>query len=93
MNITSMHPITAYPTQEPPRTSHKQDQESSRPVLAPTRSEPMAPEVRRGDERKDGRETRADSSADAHTKSPAPESGQAKTAKDSLVGAVLDVFA
>lgn len=90
MNIAPLPTAAAYPTQEPPRTAQQQPQETSRPVLAPTRSEAMAQEVREGDKRDSGREARAESAADSHGQ-PA-DAPRGNSAHDPLVGAILDVF-
>lgn len=90
MNIAPLQTAAAYPTQEPPRPAQQQTQETSRPVLAPTRSEAMAQEVREGDKRDSGREARAESAAGPHV--PPADAPREKSANDPLVGAILDVF-
>lgn len=86
MNITSPQPVATHPHHEMPRPAQAQNQETGRPVIAPTRSEAMAQEARRDEDRSGGNTRRADSPAQ-------PQTPPTKTAQDTLVGAILDVFA
>lgn len=89
MNVIPTQTVTAQPAHEPPRPARHQPQETSLPVLEPTRTEAIAREVR-SESRRDSRE---ESSADTHAKASTQDAGHTKPAKDSMVGAILDVFA
>lgn len=89
MNVIPNQPVATPPTHEPPRPAQHQAQETSRPVLEPTRTEAAAQETRRGESRSDDQKARADGHAQAQPQDAAP----AKKGQDPLVGAILDVFA
>lgn len=86
MNIALVQPPAVHPT-EPPRPAQHPTPESSRPVLAPTATEPSAQQVR-SDDRHGRREAGPNTGTHPH-----PEPTRGKGGQDPLIGAILDVFA
>lgn len=87
MNVIQTQPVAVPPAHEPPRPAQHQTQETTRPVLEPTRTEATAQEARRNDDRGGERNTRTEAQTQ-HQDAAAAKKGQ-----DPLVGAILDVFA